>query len=111
MAAGDIALVETFNKEGAPRFHRVTWVGPSATYLAGGFTGLAAKILTILPGQVPKFIAGIHDVNGYILQYNPTTDKFIVMYYNTDAADGVAIEVPDGTNLAGVTFNFTVACI
>ncbi len=48
------------------------------------------------------------DCGGYVPVYIPSTGKLKVYYGNFDASDGPLIEVPDATNLSGVTFNLVV---
>ena len=74
--------------------------GPSS-YSAGGFTVSIPELRRVVAAIVQAsggYKAEVASVSG-----NTVTVK--VYYYDYDAsADGPAVEVPDGTDLSGVTF-------
>jgi hypothetical protein len=82
----------------------ITLVG-EASYAAGGSAGLEAKVQALAGGAGRTILAVIpQSTGGYHLEYIRSTGKLLVFYSNSDAADGVLIEVPDATVLSGVTF-------
>jgi len=89
-------------KASAPAFaDRVSFAG-EASYLAGGTTGLAARLHAQTGDS--RAIVGIvsGDCGVYIAQYNPATDLLKVR----KIVDGT--EPADATDLSATTFNLVV---
>lgn len=110
MALGVLARADKVGQQSsAPSFiDRMTLVGP-ASYTTGGDVGLAAALQAITKDQrtIVAVIQG--DCGGYQVQYLPGTDALKVYQGdNTNAAAAPAIQVPNATNLAAVTFNLTI---
>lgn len=85
---------------------QVSFAG-DASYLADGMPCKA--LIQAKAGDARLPIAMIPgDCGGYVPVYVPSTGKLKVYWSNSDAADGPLVEVPDATNLSGVTFNLTV---
>lgn len=71
-----------------------------ASYPTGGE---ALDLGTMLQGATLKGVF-IETKNGYIFEYDYTNEKVKAMYFDySNASDGVAVEVPDTTNLSAVT--------
>lgn len=110
MALGNMARAAQAGQapNNATFFDLVTIVG-EASYLAGGSTGIQAKIRALAGGAGRTVFGVIPQVShGYQLNYDVATDKLSVWYVNADAADGALIEVPDATVLSGLTFKVLV---
>jgi len=89
-------------------FDLVTLVGESS-YAAGGSTGLQAKLRAQTGAAGRTIIAVVGQLtSGYVINYDRANGKLLVYYANADAADGPLIEVPDTTNLSGVTFTLLI---
>lgn len=79
-----------------------------ASYPTGGYTGLAAK-LTAAASRTPTIIAVIDQGTGYKAMWDYANSKLMVFYVdNNNASDGVMIQVPDTTDLSGVTLSLVV---
>lgn len=80
-----------------------------ASYPTGGTASFQTSVRNKLGKTVTVLAVLGQDCGGYTPYYDKTNDKLIVYYNNNDAvADGPAIEVPNATNLSGVTFNVLV---
>jgi len=81
-------------------------------YPTGGTTGIAALLQAVL-GRLatPLFVVAAGANGGYRAIYDVANDT-LLMYYgdNDNAADGPQIEVPNATDLSGVTFKLQAVC-
>ena len=74
--------------------------GPSS-YTAGGFTVTFSRLKRVLAA----IVQGAGGYKAEVAEISGNSVKVQVKYYDYDAAaDGTAIEVPDGTDLSGVNF-------
>lgn len=87
----------------------ITMVGDSA-YPTGGTANFEDEVRKkLLMGNVELYDVKALDGKGYVLGYDYENDKLKVYRADYDAvADGPLVEVPDTTNLSGVTFVISV---
>lgn len=95
---------------------KMTLKGPTS-YPTGGITGAAALIQAAAAAAGYNFsitksnVFGVIpvDCKGYQIAYDDSNDT-VIWYYNdnNNASDGPAIEVPNATDLTGVTVKFSV---
>lgn len=79
-----------------------------SSYPTGGSTGFQTAIRAKY-GDTRTILAVIgQDCGGYQVAWDPAAGKLMAFYSNSDAADGPLIEVPNATNLSGVTFHVLV---
>lgn len=92
----------------APSFlDRISFLGDAA-YPTGGTAGFKALFRAKAGDNRTPLAVIVEDCGGYTATYDVTNDKLKVWYGNTDAADGPNIEVPNATDLSGVTFKLAV---
>ena len=85
----------------------LSFLGDSA-YPTGGTTGFKALVqANTLDQRAPIAVIG-QQCGGYTPYYDYANDKLLVYYGNFDASDGPLIQVPDTTDLSGVTFKVLV---
>lgn len=103
-----VTLGTKAGQKNTPVFHNWLSFAGEASYTTTGMLGLEALFeAEVNQGrEILGIIAG--DCGGYLPVYMPATGRVKVYYYNTDAADGPAIEVPNATDLSLVTFNVCV---
>lgn len=89
----------------------VHFTGDSA-YPTGGTASFKSKIRDLAnDNRQPLAVIG-QDCGGYVPVYDHANDKLKVYYANNDGgADGPLIEVPNATDLSGVTFNVLVISV
>lgn len=110
MALGNMArLGQTGQAPQNAVFHDIVTLVGESSYAAGGSTGLQTKLraLTGAAGRTVKAVVAL-DGQGYVLGWDVADSKLKVYYGNYDAADGALIEVPNATDLSGVTFTLLV---
>jgi len=79
----------------------VSTTGPSS-YAAGGFNVTVGRLRKIVKRPVVSCDGGY---KAEVASVSDNVVTIVVKYYDYDAAaDGTAIEVPDGTDLSGVNF-------
>ncbi len=105
MALGTVTSVSVAGAmPSAPTFFDVISFSLDSSYPTGGETGLQALCKAALSRDVTilGFIA--QDCGGYLPVWDPTNSKLKVYYAdNNNASDGPLIEVPNTTDLSGVT--------
>lgn len=109
MAIGTITVAEKTAAEGPVRHDLISFLG-DGSYPTGGTAAFQAKVRAALGGMNVEVVAVYpQDCGGYMPCYDKTNDKLKVFYVdNNNASDGPQIEVPNTTNLSGVTFNVVV---
>jgi len=79
-----------------------TITGP-ASYTAGGFSHTISNV-SVVDAILAASATGGYKVDAAAITVSGNTLTIPVYYYDYDAAaDGAAIEVPDGTDLSGIT--------
>lgn len=95
MAASWVVLKDMRMGSGEIKIGKVTF---DASYPTGGYS-------FTVPLRYPYMV--IASGGGYIYEWDRTNKKLKVLYFDYDAAaDGAAVEVPNGTDLSGVTADF-----
>ena len=91
----------------APLFHDIIDIVGDSAYPTGG-SAFDAKYTALK--KHTRTVMAVHavDCKGYIPAYDSATGKLKFYYFNTDSADGPAIEVPNATDLSAVTFRIDV---
>lgn len=110
MAIGTITAVDNAGRSTShPTYLDLISFAGDGAYPTGGTASFQASVRTALGKAVTVVSVVGQDCGGYFPFYDKANDKLIVYYINNDGgADGPAIEVPNGTNLAAVTFNVLV---
>jgi hypothetical protein len=90
----------------------ISVVGDSA-YPTGGSASFEDKVQTALGmGSIELYGVTALDAKGYQVAWDRTNDKLKVYRGDNDnAGDGPMVEVPNTTDLSGVTFELTVIFI
>lgn len=92
----------------APLFHDIIDIVGDSSYPTGG-SAFDAKYTALK--KHTRTVMAVHavDCKGYTPAYDSSTGK-LKFYYsdNNNASDGPAIEVPNTTDLSGVTFRIDV---
>lgn len=105
MALGLITNVEAVAGIGPLFINRVTVVGDGA-YPTGGSAAFQAALQAKIGKGRTIVSMSPQDCAGYVVCYDHANDKLKVYHGNNDGvADGPAVEVPNATDLSGVTFN------
>lgn len=108
MAIGTITVVKKALGGSVLRMDTLQFAADGA-YPTGGTAAFETAVRDALDvGSVDVLGIIPNDCGGYVPVYDQANDKLKVYYSNSDAADGPLIEVPNTTNLSGVTFNLVV---
>lgn len=109
MTIGTITVNKKQAALGPVRFDKISFTAETS-YPTGGTAAFQAAVRAALAaGDVDIITIVPDDCGGYTPVYDEANDKLKVYYRDlNNAADGPDIEVPNTTNLAGVTFNLTV---
>lgn len=106
MALGTLTKANATKGSIGPYFSdRVTIAGDGA-YPTGGSTGLQTKLRALFKDQRTIIGVAVVSAPGYTAQYNAADDKLLV--YRSAGSAAAFQEVPNATDLSGVTFDLLV---
>ena len=110
MALGTITLDSDAGAQpSAPTFVDVIHCAGDGAYPTGGTPGFAALFQAKTKDSRSPVAVISQDCGGYVAVYDLANDKLKVYYGdNNNASDGPLIEVPNATDLSGVTFRLVV---
>ena len=107
MALGTTTLITSGGADaGQINCDRITVVLDNS-YPTGGYTGLADKIKGAT-NRNPTIIGVVAQSGGYAAYWDYANSKLMLFYSNSDAADGPLIQVPDTTDVGGITLSLLV---
>lgn len=104
MSLGTLTSISASAAVGPMFFDNVSILGESS-YLAGGTTGLLAKLRAARLDSRTIVSAQCYGNAGYCVEYDAATDKIKVSVADDG---GQADEVADATNLSAVAFKFSI---
>lgn len=108
MTIGAITVPKNAGRSGRPVFMDVVQFAGDNAYPTGGTAFTAALASAVGAGRNVLAVLPV-DCGGYIPVFDAATGKLKFLYNdNNNGADGPAIEVPNATDLSGVTMKVLV---